>query len=53
MAELCKADRHGGSNYNKPHVPVLGKFDGLPRYSCLFCGRCLDASPLPREEPGK
>ena len=41
--ELCKADPMvPGPNYNKPHVPVDGSYDGRPRRSCLYCGRWLD-----------
>lgn len=38
MFDLCRAP---GVNYNRPHVPVMGKFDGKPRPSCRFCGRWL------------
>lgn len=43
VVELCKADPMGpGPNYNKPHVPVKGWYDGEIRVSCLYCGRWLD-----------
>jgi hypothetical protein len=43
--ELCKADPMGpGPNYNKPHVPVDGEYDGKPRRSCLYCGMWLEES---------
>lgn len=36
----CKAGAKGGRhpNYNKPHIPVLGKHDGKPVIDCLYCG---------------
>lgn len=39
---LCKADRANGRNYNKPHFPVDGMYDGKPRQSCLFCGKWIE-----------
>ncbi|KKM63569.1 hypothetical protein LCGC14_1510140 [marine sediment metagenome] len=43
--ELCKADPMGpGPNYNKPHVPIRGSYDGKPRISCLYCGKWLESS---------
>ena len=45
VIELCKADpMKPGPNYNKPHVPVMGSYDGKPRRSCLYCGRWLEES---------
>jgi hypothetical protein len=41
---LCKADPgKPGPNYNKPHVPIQGEYDGKPRLQCLCCGRWLEA----------
>ena len=31
-----------GPNYGKPHKPVVGEYDGIPRESCLCCGKWLD-----------
>ena len=45
VIELCKADPIGpGPNYNKPHVPVQGEYNGEPRLQCLCCGRWLEES---------
>lgn len=35
---ICRADRTYGSNYGKPHVYIVGMYDGSPRESCKFCG---------------
>lgn len=39
LSELCKAGGPTGKNYNKPHVWVMGMYDGMPRESCRFCGK--------------
>lgn len=36
---MCKADKPSGSNYDKPHVFVVGMYDHSPRNSCLYCGQ--------------
>lgn len=43
LDELCRADPwKPGPNYNKPHVPVEGEYDGETRLQCLCCGRWLE-----------
>ena len=31
-----------GPNYGKPHVPALGVYAGVPRYSCVHCGKWVE-----------
>jgi len=39
---MCKADpTKPGVNYNKPHVPVEGSYDGVAMKSCLYCGKWM------------
>ena len=40
---ICKAGGKNGNhpNYNKPHVPVEGKYNGEPWWFCIFCGANL------------
>lgn len=28
-------------NYGRPCVPVAGKYDGKPCFTCVFCGRTM------------
>lgn len=37
---MCKAKCT--FNYNKPHIWVLGLYDGVLEFSCSFCGRWRD-----------
>lgn len=33
----CKCEQCRG-NYGKPHVPVEGKLNEQPMWTCLYCG---------------